>query len=134
MHALGLLNSCGFAVTKSGCELLADNSDYPTILVVHYDRGFRDVLIRNLQQKRYLVLEAQNATEASEIVIRHSRQIHVLLADDSGDSRAMATTLKPYRPDMRVIHINSNLELNSVLMEVSRVLDPPPKQKKKRDK
>jgi hypothetical protein len=87
-----------------------------------------------LQQKSYLVLEAQNATEASEIVISHSRQIHVLLADDSGDSRAMATTLKPYRPDMRVIHIDPRLHVDSILMEISTVLDPPPKRKKKRKK
>jgi DNA-binding NtrC family response regulator len=100
--------------------------DYPTILVVHYDAGFRDVLIRELQAKGYLVLTAQNAAAASEIVIRHSRHIHLLLTDNRDDSRVMATTLKPYRHDMLVIHFDPRLHVDSILMEVSRVLDPPP--------
>ena len=113
---------------------MTDDSGHPTILVVYETREFREVLIRNLQQGGYLVLIAQNLVEASEIVIRHSRRIHLLLADDSEDGRTMASTLKPYRSDMRVIHMGSNPELGSVLMEVSRVFDPLPKQKKKREK
>jgi CheY-like chemotaxis protein len=111
---------------KLGCQLLVENSDYPTILVVQEHREVREVLIRELRQRGYLILEAQDAVEALKIVVRHSRAIHLLLADDSDDDRLMAATLKPYRPDMRVIHINSDLELNSILMEVSDVLDPPP--------
>jgi DNA-binding NtrC family response regulator len=121
-------------IQNSGCELLPDNSDYPTILVVHCDGDFRDSLVRTLKQKGYLILEAQDATKASQMVIRHSRHIHLLVADDSDDSRAVATTLKPYRPDMQVLHISSNREISSVLIEVSKVLDPPPKQKKRRRK
>ena len=112
---------------------MADDAGYPTILIVYENHEFRDVLIRNLQQKGYLILEAQNAGAASEIVIRHSRRIHLLLADDSDDSRARSATLKPYRPDMHVIHLSPNLEISAILMEVSTVLDPPAKQKKKRD-
>jgi hypothetical protein len=36
----------------------------------------------------------------------------------------MAATLKPYRPDMNVIHIRSNLEPELILI-VSEVLEPP---------
>lgn len=100
------------------------DSGHPTILIVHPNDEFHDILMRNLRQKGYLILEAQNATEAFEIVIRHSRSIHLLLADEGGDSLAMAEKLKPYRPDMKVIHIGSNRELSSVLMDVSKVLDP----------
>jgi hypothetical protein len=104
---------------------LANNSGYPTILIVYEDRGFRDALIRNLKQTGSLILEAQ-AVEALGIVIHHSRRIHLLLADDSDDSRAMAATLKPYRPDMQIIHIGSNLDITSVLMEVSKILGSSP--------
>jgi CheY-like chemotaxis protein len=102
---------------------VADDAGYPTILIVYENDEFRGFLVRNLQPKGYLILEAQNATEAYKIVIRHSRRIHLLLADDSDDSRVMAATLKPYRSDMQVIHIGSNLTLNSVLTEVYKQLD-----------
>jgi DNA-binding NtrC family response regulator len=104
---------------------VADDSGHPTVLIVSENKDFRDVLTRNFEQKGYLVLEAQDAAEALGSVTRHSRRIQLLLADDTDDSRVMAAKLKPYRPDMRVIHVRSNLELNSILMEVSKVLDPP---------
>jgi hypothetical protein len=78
-----------------------------------------------LQENGYLVLETQNTLKALVIAIRHSRSIHLLLADDSEDSRDFAATLKPYRPEMKVIHIGPNLEPDLILMEVSKILDPP---------
>jgi CheY-like chemotaxis protein len=100
-------------------------ADHPTILVVHQDREFRDLVIRTLQAKGYLILEASNAVEALGVAVRHSRRIHLLLADDSDHDRAMAVMLKPYRPDMHAIHIRSDLRLEAVLMEVSEVLEAP---------
>jgi CheY-like chemotaxis protein len=99
--------------------------EYPTVLVVHGDREFRDVLIRKLQQKGYLVLEAQNAAEASDIVVRHSRSIHLLVADDSDSSRGMAERLKPYRPSMNVVRTGSSSRFDLILTEVAKALDPP---------
>jgi CheY-like chemotaxis protein len=101
------------------------NSGHPTILIVQEDGEFRAVLTRILEEKGYLVLETQNTLKALVIAIRHSRSIHLLLADDSDDSRDLAATLKPYRPDMNVIHISPNLELDLILMEVSKILEPP---------
>jgi DNA-binding NtrC family response regulator len=105
---------------------VSGDSGHPTVLVVYEKGEFRDVLIRNLEQKGCLILQAQDSTEAFEIVIRHSRSIHLLLAHDSTDSRVMVEKLKPYRPDMKVIHLGSNLEINSLLMEIFQVLDRPP--------
>jgi hypothetical protein len=93
----------------------------PTILVVHEDPEFRSVL----RQIGYLVLEAHDANEALAIVVQQSRPIHLLLGDDSDDGRTIAATLKPYRRDMNVIHVNPNLELDAVLKEVLKVLPPP---------
>jgi hypothetical protein len=104
---------------------VAADLDHPTVLIVFEDREPRDSLIRNLRHKDYLVLEAQNAVQALEIVVRHSRRIHLLLAEESNEARVMAATLKPYRPDMNVIHIRSNLEPEVILLEVSGVLEPP---------
>jgi hypothetical protein len=94
------LNSFEIECYKIGLQdlsvtFVADDSGHPTILIVYETGDFRDVLVRELQRKGYLVLTAQNAVETSEIVIRHSRSIHLLLADDGDDSRVMATTLKP---------------------------------------
>jgi hypothetical protein len=101
-------------------------SDYPTILIVHRDMKFWDVLILDLRQLGYLILEANDAVEALEIVIRQSRRIHLLLVGDGDDGRATAETLNPYRRDMDVIYVNPDLEIDSALKEVSRVLPPSP--------
>jgi CheY-like chemotaxis protein len=98
---------------------------YPTVLIVYEDGKFRDVLTLKLKQKGYLVLMAQDASEAFEIVTHHSRHIQLLLADDSYDSRAMAATLKQYRTDMNVIHIGTSVQFRSILREVSKALKPP---------
>jgi CheY-like chemotaxis protein len=110
-------------VESFGVLVKASNTGHPTILLVHENREFRDDLTRGLQQEGYLFLDAVNAAEAVGIVIRHSRRIHLLLADDSDDNRLMAARLKPYRPDMHFIHIGSNLELSSALMEVSKPME-----------
>jgi hypothetical protein len=70
-----------------------------------------------------MVLEAQDAVEALRIVVRHSRAIHLLLADDSDQARAMAASLKPYRSDMNVMYISRDLERGLILKEVSKVLE-----------
>jgi hypothetical protein len=70
-------------------------------------------------------LEAQDAVEALTIVVRHSRRIHLLLAEDHDETRVVAATLKPYRPDTNVVYVGSKLEHTSILTEVSQILDPP---------
>jgi len=104
---------------------VAAGSDHPTILIVHEDAECRAILSRILHESGYLVLETHNTLKALVIAIRHSRSIHLLLTDDSDDSRDLAATLKPYRPDMKVIHTGPNLEPDLILMEVSTVLDLP---------
>jgi CheY-like chemotaxis protein len=104
---------------------MADDSGYPTILIVYEERKFRDVLISKFQQEGYLVLSAQDAAETLEIVIHHSRRIHLMLTDDGDEGRVMVATLKPYRPDMRAMHINSNQEVGLIVREVSKILEPP---------
>jgi DNA-binding NtrC family response regulator len=102
---------------------VAAGSDHPTILIVHEDRKFRAALRGNLQAKGYLILEAQDAAEALKIVVQHSRRIPLLLTDDSDDSRTMAAILQPFRPDMNVVHLRLNVEANSALIEVSKVIE-----------
>jgi ActR/RegA family two-component response regulator len=103
--------------------VMAANSDHPTILIVHHEGEFRAALARKLSKNGYLVLEAEDAVGALGIVVRHSRRIHLMLADDSDDGLVKAATLKPYRPDMKIIHVSANLEPHFILMEVSKALE-----------
>src|ERR1700739_1840867 len=79
---------------------------YPTILIVQQLRGVRSALVRNLQSQGYAVLEASGENEAVEIVRTHSRQIHLLVTDDSANSQISAATLKQYRPNMEVLSLS----------------------------
>jgi CheY-like chemotaxis protein len=97
---------------------------HPTILIVHEDKGFRDVLTRNFQPNGYLVLEAEDAAEALDVAVRHSRRIHLLLADDTDDARDMAAKLNPYQPFMKVLYIRRNVEPALILSEILKVLEP----------
>jgi CheY-like chemotaxis protein len=104
---------------------VAGPSNYPTILVVDDNKEFRDMFCQTFQGKGYFVLEAENGEEALKVVVRQSRHIHLLLANDSDDSRIMAATLKLYRLDMHIIHIRRDLDPGLILMEVSKIVEPP---------
>ena len=78
---------------------------FPTILVAEHDDGVPGWLVRSLQHEGYFVLVAQRGPEAIEIARVHSRPIHLMLTDDSIDSRTLAATVKQYRSDMRVLFI-----------------------------
>jgi hypothetical protein len=103
---------------------MARDASHPTILIVHEDGKFRDGLIRRIDPNGYLVLEAQDAAEALDVAIRHSRNIHVLLADDTDDARVMAAKLKPYQPLMNVIYIRRDLESGAILTGILKILEP----------
>jgi CheY-like chemotaxis protein len=93
--------------------------------VVHDNQEFREALCRNLERKGYLVLEAENATEAVDIAVRHSRRIHLLLADDNDEARVLMAKLRPYRRFLIAMYVSTDLEPDSILAEVSKVLRRP---------
>lgn len=97
---------------------------FPTVLVA----GYRDPdnLVRRLQQQGYLVLQAMDTSEAIEIARVHSRPIHVMIAEESVDSRGLAATLKQYRPQMRVLFLTrfaipGRPELSSIEGALSKI-------------
>jgi CheY-like chemotaxis protein len=75
---------------------------YPTVLVVEEDSDQREALAHALRRQGYLVLEAHDRPSALDIVVRHSRAIHLLLTSGSADHRTLATELREYRPVMSV--------------------------------
>jgi len=78
---------------------------FPTILVTLSDAPWCVPLVRTLQQHGYLVLKADNVVEALRVARIHSRPIQVFLSEDGEDSRSLAATLKPYRPEMRPLFV-----------------------------
>jgi len=69
---------------------------FPTILVVgNNDRV--SILARSLQQDGYSVLEASDLDEAVRVVRTHSRQIHLVLVQDSVNAPNLVELLEPFR-------------------------------------
>ena len=77
---------------------------FPSILVAAQEE-LRKTLVRSLEAEGYLVFGAGSEAEAFHIVISQSRLIHILLADVNMSGYNLATALKPYRQDMRVLFI-----------------------------
>jgi len=84
---------------------MANELDFPTILIADEDDGVRSTLMRELQHEGYFVLVARDGGEALEVVRTHSRPIHLMITPDNMDGRTLAGTLKHYRPNMRVLFL-----------------------------
>src|SRR5215831_15137152 len=78
----------------------------PTVLVTGNALRHRDAIIAELHREGYLVLECPNQSDALEIARLHSRPIHIMLMDDDGHHRDLASKLHPYRPHTHVLFIN----------------------------
>lgn len=87
---------------------MTNSLSFPTILVADLDSESRDWLVSRLRQHGYFVLEARDDGEALELVKIHSRPIHLMLTGGSPNSRNLAASLKPYRPQMCVFFVSRN--------------------------
>ena len=107
--------------------------EFPTILLADIAGGWGSAVIGRLEEDKYHVLTARSWDEALHFAKTHSRQIHLLLAEDSRDGNVLAETLKPYRPHMRVLYVTvqSNrgpreaLEPESAAAKIRELLRPP---------
>ena len=106
---------------------------HPTVLVAVEDKDLRGGLVFNLRQLGCLVLEAELATRAIEVVISHSRPIQVLLGDKNLDDVGLLETLKRYRPQMQILVVarDSNgsrpdwLTMDAAVAKTKELLDLP---------
>jgi response regulator RpfG family c-di-GMP phosphodiesterase len=83
----------------------------------------RQSLAQSLRLDGYLVLEAGNEEEAHRTVIKHSRPIHILLADVSIHGFNLPRKLNPYRPEMHTVFYTG--DTNSALAQVWKIVKPP---------
>ncbi|HTP36002.1 MAG TPA: hypothetical protein VMJ75_27695 [Candidatus Acidoferrales bacterium] len=83
---------------------------HPTILVAAVDNDMRCELTREFQRCGYLVLDAGSAENALQIVIGHSRPIHVMLLQLDGRDEALAARLSQYRPAMEIVLVPRSSE------------------------
>jgi signal transduction histidine kinase/CheY-like chemotaxis protein len=80
-----------------------------TILLVEDEESLRGLTRSLLEDSGYTVLEAELPEAAVEIAARHGGPIHLLLTDmvmPGMDGRALAETLSPVRPEMKVIYMS----------------------------
>ena len=106
---------------------------HPTVLVAAEDKSLRDDLVFSLRQLGCLVLEAEIATRAVEVVISHSRPIQVLLAEKNLYGAGLMETLKRYRPQMHILLITEDstgsgpdvLRMDAALAKTRELLDLP---------
>jgi CheY-like chemotaxis protein len=114
---------------------MPDQTCFPTVLVAESSNGIRELLTFTLEAQGYLVLEARNEAEALEVVKNHSRPIQLMLTDGSPDGRALASTVKQYRRQIRVVFVAANATAESgdlfspaqALTKVRELLSPPSK-------
>jgi DNA-binding NtrC family response regulator len=107
--------------------------EFPTILLADIDAGWSTAVISRLEADKYHILTAHSWDEVLHFAKTHSRQIHLLLAEDSRDGHVLAETVKPYRPHMRVLYVtaqsNTNgreaLEPEGAAAKVRELLRPP---------
>jgi hypothetical protein len=79
---------------------------FPTVLVAGNNGTSRLVVNRLQLDGCCLVLEAHDEQDALRVAKVHSREIHVLLADQSVNGPALWETLKPYRLEMRLLLVD----------------------------
>ena len=111
---------------------MSKNFGFPTVLVAETEDSPRDFLVRTLQQQGYLVLEAQDAAEALEMVKVHSRPIDLMLTEGGPEGRTLAATLQQYRPRMSVVFVSTEAHggmsfkaLTAALTRVQDLVKPP---------
>jgi hypothetical protein len=95
---------------------------YPTILVVG-NNIVLDRMADALKIDGYLVLRAGDGEDALLVAKIHSRQIHVVLTDDSVNAPRLSATIQPYRPETRFLLVQRDLK--STLTAVRQVVIPP---------
>ncbi|HTP34735.1 MAG TPA: hypothetical protein VMJ75_21300 [Candidatus Acidoferrales bacterium] len=105
---------------------------FPTLLLAELDEKVCAALSLKLRDEGYNVLEAPDWDSALRFIRTHSRPIHFLLANGMRAGTEVAETLKPYRPDMRVLFVSQQpledsprvYDTDSVLNEVMTHLKP----------
>jgi hypothetical protein len=76
---------------------------HPTVLVAAASANVRELLVHSLRQDHCLVLEADSLGRMLDVVRYHSRTIHVLMLALDVYYPAVESTLKSYRPGMRIL-------------------------------
>ncbi len=103
---------------------------FPTVLVAERKAELREAVVGALQQEGYLVLIARDGAEALDVGRVHSRQIHLIITGADVEGRALAATLKPFRPAMAVLFVDRSQQLqdlDNLLIAVRSMVQAPPR-------
>jgi DNA-binding NtrC family response regulator len=97
---------------------------FPTILVARNQDGLDDPLLDLLRRDGFHVLEADDWDQVLVVVKRHSRPIHLLLADMN--MKAHVPFLKKHRSELKFLIVNKPVDADEVVTKVRRLLGSPP--------
>jgi DNA-binding NtrC family response regulator len=97
---------------------------FPTILVARNQDGLDDLLLDCLRRGGFHVLEADDWEHVLAVVKRHSRPIHLLLADM--DMKVHAPFLRKHRSELKFLFVNKPVDADDVVAKVRRLLGSPP--------
>ena len=97
---------------------------YPTILVARNQDGLDGPLVDCLRRDGFHVLEADDWDQVLGVVKRHSRPIHLLLADVSME--AHVPILKRHRSELMFLFVTKPFDVVEVLAKVRQLLGSPP--------
>ena len=89
---------------KTGRE---EPASYPTVLVGVQNEELRRLLTDKLRRDEFLVLEADNSQGVLNIVIQHSRPIHLLFLEASMADPEFPALLKQFRSYMRILFVTT---------------------------
>ena len=97
---------------------------FPTILVARNQNGLDGPLINCLQRDGFHVLEADDWEHVWAVVMRHSRPIHLLLADMNME--VYVPIFRKHRSELLFLFVTKPVDPDEVLAKVRQLLGSPP--------
>ena len=78
---------------------------FPTVLIAAENSGMRQSMANDLRQDPCNVLQAESSTRLWDVIVNHSRAIHVLLAQSELVGPDFSKMAKQYRPGMQILFV-----------------------------
>ena len=120
------LESQQFPHTLANEKALDELRGNETLLVVDDNEIFRKFILHTLNLLGYVTLEAENASEAIQLIQDHEGAIDLILTDivmPDMSGKELVEQLKPYESDIKLIYMSGYAEDMVVHKDVFQVID-----------
>jgi hypothetical protein len=85
---------------------------FPTVLIAAENSGMRQSMANDFRQDPCNVLHADSSTQLWDVIVNHSRPIHVLLAQSELVGPDFPKMAKQYRPGMQILFVADEADQN----------------------